>query len=105
MNQGKIDCGMTTEPTIARMLKTNEAYNLVDMRTVDQTKKVLGGTYPAASLYMQTAWVESHKPEVQKLANAMVKALRYIATHSAEQIADKMPADYYAGDKPMYIKA
>jgi NitT/TauT family transport system substrate-binding protein len=54
---------------------------------------------------MPSAWVAVHKAETQKLANAFVKTLRYIATHSAEQIADKMPADYYAGNKPLYIKA
>ncbi|HEV3087042.1 MAG TPA: ABC transporter substrate-binding protein [Candidatus Elarobacter sp.] len=103
--QGKIDGGMTTEPTVSRLLKTGEAQILVDLRTEEQTKKVLGGTYPAAALYMQTGWVDSHREVTQKLANAFVRSLRFIATHSAAQIADKMPADYYAGDKAMYIKA
>jgi len=105
LQQGKIDGGMTTEPTVSRLLKTGEAKILIDLRTVDETKKVLGGTYPAAALYMQNGWVESHRDVTQKLANAFVRALHFIATHSAEQIADKMPADYYAGDKAMYIKA
>jgi NitT/TauT family transport system substrate-binding protein len=96
---------MTTEPTISRLLKTGEANVLVDMRTVDATRKALGGTYPAASLYMETSWVEEHKEEAQKLANAFVKTLRYINTHSAAEIADKMPADFYFGDKEGYIKA
>ena len=103
--QGKIDGGMTTEPTVSRLLKTGEAKVFIDMRTVAATKKVLGGTYPAASFYMQTAWVDSHREVTQKLANAFVRTLHFIATHSAAQIADKMPADYWAGDKPMYIKA
>lgn len=103
--QGKIDGGMTTEPTVSRLLKTGQAKVFIDMRTVAETKKVLGGTYPAASFYMQTAWVESHREQTQKLANAFVRTLHFIATHSAAEIADKMPADYWAGDKPMYIKA
>ncbi|MGI9133528.1 MAG: ABC transporter substrate-binding protein, partial [Rhodoferax sp.] len=86
-------------------LKTGEASVLVDMRTVEKTKQALGGTYPAASLYMPTEWVEKNKPLVQKLANAMVKTLKFIATHSAAEIADKMPKDFYAGDKDSYIKA
>ncbi|WP_407048128.1 ABC transporter substrate-binding protein [Methyloraptor flagellatus] len=105
MQQDKIQAGMTTEPTISRMLKTGEAAILIDMRTVEKTKEALGGTYPAASLYMSTAYVETHKEEVQKLANAMVKTLKFIATHSGAEIAEKMPKDYYAGDKDMYIKA
>ena len=105
MQQDKIQAGMTTEPTISRLLKTGDARVLVDMRTMDKTKAALGGPYPAASLYMPTEWVEKNKPTVQKLANAMVKTLKFIATHSAAEIADKMPKDFYAGDKEGYVKA
>jgi NitT/TauT family transport system substrate-binding protein len=105
IQQGSIDAGMTTEPTISRLLKTGDAKVLVDMRSPDSTRQALGGTYPAASLYMQTAWVEAHKDEVQKLANAFVKTLKFIASHSAEEIAAKMPKDYYVGDPQMYIDA
>jgi len=105
LQQGKIDAGMTTEPTISRLLKTGEAKILIDMRSAELTRQALGGVYPAACLYMQTEWVEQHKDETQKLANAFVKTLRYIATHSAEEIAAKMPKDYYAGDKTLYVNA
>src|SRR5438552_6646672 len=105
MQQGKIQAGMTTEPTISRLLKTGEARVLVDLRTLEKTKDALGGTYPAASLYMPTAWVDKNKPTVQKLTNAFVKALRFINTHSAAEIADKMPKDFYVGDKEGYVKA
>jgi len=105
MQHGQIDAGMTTEPTISRLLKTGEAKILVDMRSVDTTRAALGGVYPAACLYMQTDWVEKHPVEVQKLANVFVKTLRYIATHSADEIAAQMPKDYYTGDKAMYVNA
>ena len=105
MQQDKIQAGMTTEPTISRMLKTGEARVLVDLRTIEQTKKALGGAYPAASLYMSSDWIQKNKPTVQKLANAFVKTLAFIRTHSAAEIAEKMPKDFYAGDKESYIKA
>jgi NitT/TauT family transport system substrate-binding protein len=105
MQQDKIQAGMTTEPTISRLLKTGQARVLVDLRTAERTKEALGGTYPAASLYMPTDWVEKNKPTVQKLANAFVKTLRYINTHSAAEIAAKMPKDFYVGDQEGYVKA
>ncbi|MEO8859542.1 MAG: ABC transporter substrate-binding protein [Burkholderiaceae bacterium] len=105
MQQDKIQAGMTTEPTISRLLKTGEARVLIDMRSIEKTKQALGGTYPAASLYMPTDWVEKNKPTVQKLANAFVKTLKFIHTHSAAEIAEKMPKDFYVGDKEGYIKA
>jgi NitT/TauT family transport system substrate-binding protein len=105
MQQDKIQAGMTTEPTISRLLKTGEARVLVDMRSIEKTKAALGGTYPAAALYMPTEWVEKNKPTVQKLANAFVKTLKFINTHTAVEIAEKMPKDFYVGDKEGYIKA
>lgn len=105
MTQDKIQAGMTTEPTISRLLKTGQARILIDMRSIEKTKAALGGTYPAASLYMPSDWVAKNKPTVQKLANAFVKTLKYINTHSAAEIADKMPKDFYVGDKEGYVKA
>ena len=105
MAQGKIDAGMTTEPTISRLTASGAAKVLIDLRTVKDTEAALGGSYPAACLYMPNAWVSAHKDEVQKLANAFVKTLKYIQTHSAKEIAEKMPADYYAANKQQYIDA
>lgn len=105
MEQDKIQAGMTTEPTITRLIKKNVAVPLVDMRTVEATRAALGGTYPAASLYMQNEWVAAHKEQVQKLANAFVKTLHFIHDHTAEEIAAKMPKDYMVGDPEGYVKA
>ena len=105
MKQDAIQVGMTTEPTITRMIKSGDAKIMIDMRTMEGTKAALGGTYPAASLYMETAWVEKHKPEVQKLANAFVKTLKFINTHTGAEIAEKMPKAFYVGDKEGYVAA
>jgi NitT/TauT family transport system substrate-binding protein len=105
MQQDKIQAGMTTEPTITRLLKTGEAAVLVDMRTADGAKAALGGVYPATSLYMLSDWVNAHKPEAQKLANALVHTLQWISKHSSQEIADKMPKDYLVGDPEGYVKA
>jgi NitT/TauT family transport system substrate-binding protein len=105
MREGVIDAGMTTEPTVSRLLKSGDAAILVDLRTPEDTMKVLGGLYPAACLYMRTSWIESHRREVQGLVNALVGALAYIHTHSAEEIAAAMPAQYHAGDRGVYVNA
>ncbi len=105
MNRGTISAGMTTEPTASRMLNSGQARVLVDLRTPEDTARALGGPYPASCLYMQTAWVNRHKPEVQKLVNALVKALRFIQSHTAAELAAQVPPDFHAGDKATYVKA
>jgi sulfonate transport system substrate-binding protein len=106
MEHKNIDCGMTTEPTVSQLLAKNDAYIIYDTRTAAGAQDAFGGPYPATSLYMQTSYVNSHKAIVQKLVNAYVKTLTWIQDHSAAEIADKVPADYYAGvGKPAYVKA
>jgi NitT/TauT family transport system substrate-binding protein len=104
LKQGRIDAGMTTEPTASRLVNAGEAVLLADLRTKQGTQSALGGFYPASCLYMPTAWVTAHKPLVQRLVNAFVKALRYIESHSAEEIAAMVPAGHYAGDRALYVR-
>jgi len=105
MKQDRIQAGMTTEPTVSEMLKTGDAKVLVDLRTEKGTIAALGGLYPAASFYVQNAWAESHKEQAAKLARAFARTMEYIHTHSAEEIAEKVPRDYYGSDKALYVQA
>ena len=105
LQQGKIDAGMTTEPTISRILATGVGKVLVDLRTPQSTQAALGGPYPFICLFMNNSFVNSHKDVVQKMVNAYVKTLKWMHTHTAADIADKMPADYYAGNKALYVTA
>jgi NitT/TauT family transport system substrate-binding protein len=104
IKQGRIDAGMTTEPTVSQLQKTGDAKVLVDMRSVEGTRAALGGTYPASSLYVQTDWVKKHPNEAKKLAHAFARTMQFIHTHSAEEIAAKMPADYRK-DNALYVGA
>jgi NitT/TauT family transport system substrate-binding protein len=105
ITNGGIDAGMTTDPTVAMLLSRNQAAILFDMRTEAGSRQALGGLYPAASLYMDCAYVEKNGATVQKVATAFVRALRWMSTHSAAEVAAKMPADYSAGDPALYEKA
>ncbi len=105
LQQGKIDAGMTTEPTISRILSSGVGKVLVDLRSPQSTQTALGGPYPFISVFMNNGYVNSHKDVVQKVVNAYVKTLKWIHTHTAAEIADKIPADYYAGNKALYVTA
>jgi NitT/TauT family transport system substrate-binding protein len=106
MQHKSIDCGMTTEPTISALVNSGQAKVLIDMRTAEGATKALGGVYPASALYMQTSYVDAHKDVVQKLVNAFVKTMHFIAKSTADQITDQMPAEYYTGvGRAAYVKA
>lgn len=105
METGKIGAGITTEPTISRMVKGGQARILVDLRTPDAVSAALGSVYPGAALYVQSSWLAAHRPVAQKLATAFVRTLRYIASHDAADLAALVPPDFWAGDKELYISS
>ena len=105
INQHRIVAGMTTEPTISRLVSSGQGKVLVDLRTPEATRAALGGNYPFIGVWMKNDYVSSHKDVVQRLVNAYTKTLKFIHSHSADEIAAKMPADYYAGNKDLYVQA
>ncbi len=100
-----IDAGMTTEPTISRLTSSGKGKVLVDLRTPASTRAALGGDYPFIGIFAKNDWVNSNKDVAQRLVNAYVKTLKFIHSHSAAEIAAKMPADYYAGNQDLYVTA
>ena len=105
MKQGKIDVGITTQPTVLRMQKTGDGQLHVDLSKIDTTRAALGGDYPFISVFAKADYIAKNKDTTQRVVNAYVKTLKWIATHSPLEIAEKLPADYYGGDKDGYVQA
>ena len=103
--QKRIDVAWVTEPTTSILRESGDAKVLVDMTTTEGSRQAMGGLYPASSVYVQRSWMLQHKAEAGKLARAFARTMKYIATHTPEDIAAKMPADYYGGNKPLYVQA
>jgi NitT/TauT family transport system substrate-binding protein len=105
MTQGKVQGGIVTDLTASRMVNTGQAVILADMRTPEKTLEALGMPYPGDSLYVSEAWLKTHHDQAQRLANAFVMTMKWIAGHSAEDIANLVPPDYYAGNRDLYVSA
>ncbi|HEY1394369.1 MAG TPA: hypothetical protein VFV25_13430, partial [Methylibium sp.] len=59
--------------------------------------KQLGAWFPAQSLMMAPSYIEKHPDTVQHLVNAFVRTMRFINSHSVDEIVAKLPADYFKG--------
>ncbi|HAF10502.1 MAG TPA: nitrate ABC transporter substrate-binding protein [Chloroflexi bacterium] len=105
MKQGKIDVGITTQPTVLRMQKTGDGLLLVDLSKPETTRAALGGDYPFISVFARADYIAKNKDIVQRVVNAYVKTLKWIGTHTPLEIAEKLPTDYYGGDKDGYVQA
>jgi len=105
VERGEIDALVNVDPMMS-MLENKDAIRVVaDTRTLDGTRKVFGGAYPAAVVYVTPAYMQANAATVQSLTNAFVRGLRWIQTHSPEEIANVMPPEYALGDKGNYIRS
>src|SRR5579859_4788837 len=103
IQQHKIAAGMTTFPTISRLVNSGKGKILVSLLNPTDTRAALGGDYPFIGLFAKNDWVNSNKDVTQRLVNAYVKTLKYIHSHTPDEIASQMPSDYFAGDKSAYV--
>jgi NitT/TauT family transport system substrate-binding protein len=106
MEQGEIDAAVMIDPAVTVLQGSHKDLRiLTDTRTEKDTLAVFNGEYPSGALYSTTAWIASHQSEVQALTNAMVKTLKWIHIHSAEEIMAKMPPEVIGKDKELYLAA
>lgn len=106
LEQGQIDAVVTVDPTVTYLQKRHPDIRILsDTRSEKDTLGVLGGAYPAGSLYAEAGWVEKHPQESQALADAIVMTLQWMHSHSAEEIMAKMPKDMVGSDEKLYVAA
>jgi NitT/TauT family transport system substrate-binding protein len=105
LRSGSIDAGMTAEPTASRLIASGDAKLLVDLRTAAETQNALGGLYPFTCLFVRTDWLVRNRAQARRVAKALVKALHFIASHSAADIAAMLPDEFIGGTRSSYVQA
>ena len=99
-------CVMTTQPTVGALETKKLAYSAIDLASTAGATKALGGAWPAAGLLATKKWATDHPKEAQAVVNALVATMQWIATHSAADIANKLPPQFVANKtitKEQYI--
>ncbi len=106
MEQGQIDAAVMLDPAVTILKsKYSDLKILSDTRSQKDTLAVFGGEYPGGALYTKAEWIAGHEKEVQAMTNAIVATLKWIHSHTPEEIADKMPPEYVGKDKSAYVAA
>jgi NitT/TauT family transport system substrate-binding protein len=106
MEQGTIEAAIMLDPAITLLQGKNKDLKiLVDTRTQKDTLSVFGGEYPGGALYTKSDWIAKHPKETQAMANAIVATLKWIHSHTPEEIAAKMPDELVGPDKALYLAA
>ncbi len=103
--RGEIDALVSSDPMISLMQSEDLIRIVADTRTLAGTQAVYGGRYPGGVVYTTPAYIERNPVAVQAAVTAFVRALKWMAGHSAEEIANAMPPEYALGNKAIYIRA
>ena len=107
MEHGKVQAAVMLDPAATLMQnKFKDNFRiLADTRTAKDTLDVFGGEYPGGSLYTRADWIAKNEATVQKLTNAIVATLKWIHSHTPEEIMAKMPDELVGPDKALYLAA
>lgn len=104
--QGLVDAAVMLDPAVTLLQgKYKDVRILSDTRTQKDTLDVFGGEYPGGALYTRAAWIPAHETEVQGLTNAILATLKWIHSHTPEEVMAKMPPDLVGPDKELYLAA
>lgn len=97
LKEGRVDIMAFMEPMTSTLMASGQVSVLFDLTTREGTVQALGDVWPAQCVFLSDRFIAEHPATVQHLVNAYVRTLRFVNTHSAEQIADRLPASYFAG--------
>jgi NitT/TauT family transport system substrate-binding protein len=103
MKSGQIDAISNVDPVMTKLEMDGDVRIVADTRNVKGTQEVWGAPLPAGCLYAPEAFVKKHPNVAQALANAMVRANKWIAKASATDVAKVVPESYLLGDRALYM--
>ena len=106
MERGTVDAAVMLDPAATLLKGKFPALKiLVDVRGEADTLAVFGGEYPGGALYSRADWIARHEKETQALTDAILATLKWIHSHTAEEIMAKMPDELVGPDKALYLAA
>jgi NitT/TauT family transport system substrate-binding protein len=105
MEKGEIDGMSNLDPVISQLEATGKYVAVADSRTEKGMKDIYGGDYLASCVYVNTDFIKKNPNTTQAVVNAMVRALRWLAKATPEQVMAVVPESYMGGNRGQYKAA
>ncbi|GAB3629765.1 Putative aliphatic sulfonates-binding protein [Pandoraea terrae] len=102
---GQIDAISNVDPMITLLQQSGDIRVLIDTRTQAGSRAVFGGPMPAAVMYASESFIQKNPRTVQALANAIVRADKWLQKATGAELLKAVPENYLLGDKTLYLKA
>jgi NitT/TauT family transport system substrate-binding protein len=105
VRSGQIDAISNLDPVITQLVRSGDLKIVSDTRIVAEADRVFGGPMPAGCLYTQQTFLDKNPKTAQALANAIVRADKWIQTAGPSDIVKAVPESYLLGDRAVYVDA
>jgi NitT/TauT family transport system substrate-binding protein len=105
MRSGQIDAISNLDPVITLLQRSGDLRIVSDTRIVAEADKVFGGPMPAGCLYAPQTFIDKNPNTVQALANAIVRADKWIQAAGPGDIIKTVPENFLLGDRAVYVEA
>ncbi len=105
MRAGQIDAMSNLDPVITLLQRSGDLKIISDTRKPSESERVFGGPMPAACLYSMQSFIDRNPNTTQALANAIVRADKWIQKAGAADIIKAVPESFLMGDRAVYIDA
>jgi NitT/TauT family transport system substrate-binding protein len=102
MEKGEIDAMSNLDPVITQLESTGKFVAVADSRTEKGMNEIYGGDYHASVIYITDEYIKKNPNTVQAVVNAIVRANRWIAKATPQEIVDLMPDTYKGGNPSLY---
>jgi len=103
LRSGQVDAISHMETAISMLEQKGELRIVADTRALKGTQELFGGPMPAACLYATAAYLQKNAQTAQALANAVVRALKWLQTAGPSDIIKVSPESYFLGDRGLYL--
>jgi len=105
MEKGEIDAMSNLDPVTTQLESTGKYVAVADSRTEKGMQEFYGGDYLASCIYASDDYIKKNAGTTQAVVNAMVRALRWLAKATPEQVMAVVPETYWAGNRGLYKEA
>jgi NitT/TauT family transport system substrate-binding protein len=105
LRSGQIDAISNLDPVITLLARSGDLKIVSDTRILAESDQVFGGPMPAGCLYAPQPFIDKNPNTVQALANAMVRANKWIQAAGPGEVIKTVPESYLLGDRAVYIDA
>ncbi|MEP7101830.1 MAG: ABC transporter substrate-binding protein [Burkholderiales bacterium] len=105
MRAGQIDAISNLDPVITLLSRSGDLKIISDTRVVAEADKVFGGPMPAGCMYAPQSFIDKNPLTTQAIANAIVRADKWIQQAGAGDIIKAVPESYLLGDRAVYVDA